>query len=185
MISHKLESLALKHFSLTSKLAECIGKKSFSLHTLCLKSCIIANDASTALVHSLQSPHCVLHTLELSDALQDKKLMTYRVPSAFLKNCSLKRCILRFQGASDLKHLVSGLKDNNTLDELWVLEEPFVEFSSDFHHSRNDKFRDLIRMVNDNASIKLLKLSSVYERVSETLNIRPSLMINCVRQSSQ
>ena len=106
--------------------------------------------------------------------------MTYGVPNALLKSCSLKRCILRFKYSSQLKHLISGLKDNNTLDELWVLEEPFLMSRSDFHHCSDDEFRDLICVVNDNTSIKLLKLSSVYERVSEELNIRSSLQIDYV-----
>ena len=87
IISHKLESLKLKSFHLTWTWAQSVGNKSFSLHTLRLKHCTIPDATSTALIHSLQSPHCVLHTLKLSNAgLFDKDAIEEQwVPNTLLE----------------------------------------------------------------------------------------------------
>ena len=184
MISHKLESVKLCNFSLTSTWAQFVGKKSFSLHTLHLKSCIIPSDASTALIHSLQSPHCVLHTLELSNAGEYEDEIKYsRVPDTLLGvlvSGSLKRCFLRLNDLSGIEHLISGLKGNNTLEELWVLEEPLLMSWNENHYYNETEFRNLISVVNSNTSIKHLKLSYAYKNVSEKLNIRPSLKVDYV-----
>ena len=118
------------------------------------------------LIHSLQSPHCVLHTLELSNAGETEDMINNsRVPNTLLEvlvSCSLKRCILRLNDLLGIEHLINGLKGNNSMEELWVLEEPLLEFWLQLHRYRDDtEFQDLIRVVNDNTSIKHLKLSSV------------------------
>ena len=51
---------------------------------------------------------------------------------------------------------------------------------NDYPCFRKDEFQYLICVVNDNTSIKYLKLSSLYKSVSENLNIRPSLKIDYV-----
>ena len=66
------------------------------------------------------------------------------------------------------------------MEELWVLEEPCIEDSSDYPHFYDTESQDLIRVVNDNTFIKHLKLSSRYKKVSKSLDIRPSLKIDYV-----
>ena len=80
-ISHKLESLKLSCFSLTPTLAQCVSIEHNALHTLELFHCTFPDDACSALVHSLQSPHCVLETIHCHHYLhcpsKSESLYTY------------------------------------------------------------------------------------------------------------
>ena len=74
MISNSLEFLKVHEFTLTPTLTRCVGLESSALKTLKLEACDIPEEASTALIHSLQSPHCVLQTFELTGVSVKPKL---------------------------------------------------------------------------------------------------------------
>ena len=115
MISCKLESLLLSHVTLTPKLARCVGMESTALCMLALLKCDIPDNACSALIDSLKSPHCVLETIKLYAAFSHDLLQVLGCSSS-----SLKRCILTLDYASELPHLIRGLKGNKTLEELTV-----------------------------------------------------------------
>ena len=173
-ISCKVESLQLTELTLTPALAKCVGIEHNALHTLVLHSCEIPADASTALVRSLQSPHCVLETIEL-DCKHDSSKIPDSVVEAIASCHTLKRCsMINFKG-SILEHFVAGLKKN----ESRVLEELTMCCNS---HGPHEHISELICVANEWSSIAKLRLSSFLKYFVHQLdiNFREDLIIDYI-----
>ena len=172
-ISHKVESLQLTELTLTPFLAQCVGVEHNALHTLVLYSCKIPDDAGTALVRSLKSPHCVLETIKLTPKLDSQYSKNPdSVVEAIASCCSLRRCsMINFDG-SIVEHFVTGLKKN----ESRVLEELTMTCNS-WCDSDNKHFNELIRVANEQASIKKMQLSPCFKGFVHQHDIRDDLII--------
>lgn len=196
-ISHKLESLKLSCFSLTPTLAQCVGMEHNALHTLELHYCTFPDDVHLALVHSLQSPHCVLEAIhcQLYTVGQIHRNMPdhCRIPDELVKgigSChSLKLFNLLNIVSSAIEHLVAGLKENNmkTLEALTIVISkvfnPWKSCAQDDEHF--ESFDELIRVVNEQSNITRIKLSNDFQKVihDHRHNIRDDLIIEFVKLS--
>ena len=176
-ISRKMESLQLTELTLTPALAECVGIEHNALHTLVLHSCKIPNDAGTTLTHSLQSPHCVLETIEL-DCKHDSQYS--KIPDSVVEaiaSCrTLKRCsMINFNGSSIIQHFVAGLKKN----ESKVLEELTMRCNS---YGQPGHITELIRVANEWSSITKMQLSCFLKDFVRRLdiNFRGDLIIEYI-----
>ena len=176
-ISCKVESLQLTELTLTPALAECVGIEHNALHTLVLHSCKIPNDAGTTLTHSLQSPHCVLETIEL-DCKHDSQYS--KIPDSVVEaiaSCrTLKRCsMINFNGSSIIQHFVAGLKKN----ESKVLEELTMRCNS---YGQPGHITELIRVANEWSSITKMQLSCFLKDFVRRLdiNFRGDLIIEYI-----
>ena len=173
-ISSKLESLSISCFALTS---DPFKRKNNSLKTLKLCSCDISDDACVALVHFLQSPHCVLETFELYDPHH----LQYGIPDKLLEGIgsshTLRRCVLDRCSGSIVRHLVAGMKKSKSqscLEELTVICSSCSEYDYEY-------FNKLIRVVNKRNTITLLNLNYFFEEFVRNHDIRSSLTVhtNC------
>ena len=173
-ISRKMESLQLTELTLTPALAECVGIEHNTLHTLVLYSCEISNDAGTTLVHSLQSPHCMLETIEL-DCNHDSSKTPDSVVEAIASCRTLKRCSMINFERSILEHFVAGLKKNKSQ----VLEELTMHCNS---YGRLEHISELIRVANEWSSIRKMRLSSFLKDFVRQLdiNFREDLIIDYI-----
>ena len=171
-ISCKVESLQLTEITLTSALAECVGIEHNALHTLVLHSCKIPDDAGTALANSLQSPHCVLETIEL-DHKHDSSKIPDSVVEAIASCRTLKMCSMINCEDSILEHFVAGLKKNKSrvLEELTMCVNSF---------SSPGNVSELICVANEWSSITKMRLSSFLNNFVHQLdiNFREDLVIN-------
>ena len=188
VISCNLESLLLSRVTLTPELVECVGRESTALRMLTLHNCDIPDNACSAFIDSLKSPHCVLETIDLHPAISHDYVRVLEVLGS--SSSSLKRCILKLDYTSELPHLISGLKRNKTLVELTVLHVqrrtgmPFMTWIGMFSEEEVSPFIELIRVVDKNTAIKLLTVSSVLESFSSahnlTENCRETLQVQFV-----
>ena len=172
-ISSKVECLDLSWLTLEPDFTQC--EISNCLKRLKLNSCKIPDDASTALVHFLQSPQCVLEEiiLLLPDPYYYDTCSINKLVQETGSNCMLKYCALRCQDDSIVQHLVAGLKESerkSSLETLIVLCE--------YHVKNNCEHCDeLIRVVNEHNTISLLRLSSKFEEFVRKHDIRENLNI--------
>ena len=98
-----------------------IRQQQNNLHTLSLKNCNFTSEDTSSLIHSLQSPHCRLHKLVLYcctiPTTDHTLLITAIVSSTTITH-------LLFIGndidTQSLTALVSGLKQNRTMEELAI-----------------------------------------------------------------
>ena len=171
-ISSKLESLSISCFALTS---DPFAQKEISLKTLKLCSCEIPDVACTALVHFLQSPHCVLETFELSDPHR----LQYGIPVKLLKeigsNRTLKSCVLDCFRGSIVQHFVTGIKKNESPSHL---EKLTVLCSGCCPEYDYEYYNELIRVANKHTAITKLKLNHDFKEFVRKHNIRDSLTID-------
>ena len=170
-ISCKVESLQLTELTLTPALAECVGIEHNALHTLVLYSCKIPNDVSTILIHSLQSPHCVLETIKLAPKHESQCI---KIPDSVVEaiaSCrTLKRCsMINFDG-SIVEHFVAGLNESRVLEELTLTCNWYCK-------SDNKHFNELICVANEQGSIKKMQLSSCFKGFVLQHDIRDDLII--------
>ena len=173
-ISCKVESLQLTGFILTPPLAECLGMEHNALHTLVLYSCEIPDDVGTALVRSLQSPHCVLETIELGPKDSQHSSIPGSLVEAIASCRTLKKCsMIKFKG-SIVEHLVAGLRKNKSQ----VLEELTITCTSYVPSVDNKHFNELIRVANEQSNVKKMYLSSCFIIFVRLHNIRDDLVID-------
>ena len=90
-----------------------------TLHTLSIKRCQLSSEATSALIHSLRSPHCVLSKLMV---YQCKIFLKQTLLAAAIFSCSTIKHYLfdvKHSGYSPpLPEMISGIKYNQTIDEL-------------------------------------------------------------------
>ena len=126
-----------------------------NLHTIMLKQCKVNSEATSSLIHSLQSPHCRLHKLALYDCTipsTDCTLLT----TAIVSSTTITH-LLFFHSDIDtpsLTALISGLKQNRTMEEL-AIDIGSINFTK-------HQFQMLINGVNSSA-LKKLWLQNGYE----------------------
>ena len=180
-ISPNLEVLQLFNLTLTPQLTKC---ETSSLKILKIKSCKTPEDACTALVHFLQSPQCVLEGFllySLEYDYRDSSSIPFALVEAIASNCNLKWCAIKGVDDSFVQHLVAGLKKSkgqSRLEELTVLCELHVKENCDCCN-------ELIRVVNEHDSIKVLQLSHQFEYYRRNHTIRESLAIPEYDRSSK
>ena len=98
-----------------------IGKQQNNLHSLSLGWCTLSSESTSSLIHSLQSPHCRLRKLALYDCTiltTDHTLLT----TAIVSSTTITHLLFidyRIDTPS-LTALVSGLKQNRTMEELAI-----------------------------------------------------------------
>ena len=172
-ISSEVKSLSLSCLTLTSD--HFTLKKQHSLNTLKLYSCMIPDDACTALVDLLQS----LETFELSH-LHRLQCSTDNIPKELWKgigsSCTLKSCVLDGFHGLIVQYLVAGLEKNESLsrlEELTVLCSGFSLGKDDCDH-----YNELIRVVNKHTAVTNLKLTRDFKEFVRKHNIRDSLTID-------
>ena len=132
-----------------------IAQQQNNLHTLSLKKCMLSSEATSSLIHSMQSPHCRLHKLALYHCTiptTDCTLLTTAIAS------STTITHLLFIGydidTPSLTALASGLKQNKTMEELI--------FGSCLYPK--EQFKLLIEGVGSSA-VKILWLDTVYKEL--------------------
>ena len=160
-ISSKLECLELSRLTLTPNLIQS-GDFS-SLTVLKLDSCQIPDDS--ALVQFLQSSQCVLKELSLIRSDHNNKLV-----QGIGSNCTLKVCCIEGYGDVIVEHLVAGLqesKDQSCLEELM--------FKLPIRYSK--QYDELIRLVNEHKTIRLLRLTGNAAKIVRKYDIRENLKI--------
>ena len=181
-ISPNLAVLQLFHLTLTPQLTKC---ETSSLKILKIKSCKIPEDACTGLMHFLQSPLCVLEGFllySLEFHYRHSSSIPFELVEAIASNCNLKWCAIKGVDDSFVQHLVTGLKKSkgqSRLEELTVLCE--------YHEKKNcEHCNELIRVVNEHDSIKVLQLSHQFEYYMRNHDtIRESLTIPEYDRSSK
>ena len=98
-----------------------IGQQQNNLHSLSLKECNLSSEFISSLIHSLQSPHCRLHKLALYDCTfptTDCTLLT----TAIVSSTTITHLLFIDDhiDTPSLTALVSGLKQNRTMEELAI-----------------------------------------------------------------
>ena len=155
-----LEILKIESWTIASFVVpQFIGQQQNNLHTLSLKEYNLSSESTSSLIHSLQSPHCRLHKLALyhcNMCTTDHTLLT----TAVVISTTITR-LLFIDGYIDtpsLTALVSGLKQNRTMEELAFnnscCSASFTE----------EQFRLLIEGV-DSSAVKKLWLRNGYKKL--------------------
>ena len=147
VIPHRLETLKLSQFYLTTNFAKCMGMESFHLHSLKLDCCAFVDPAISAFVHSLNSPNCVLRTLKMWNAYGRE--MYNNPPNEILEalgRSSLKKCVVELTSdvvgirpttiddgddasVSSVEDLIRGLQGNETIEELKIIQRVLSQSS--------------------------------------------------------
>ena len=130
-----------------------------NLHTLTLKECNLSSEATSSLIHSLQSPHCKLHKLALyrcTIPTTDCTLLT----TAIVSSTTITHLIFidKDIDTPSLTGLASGLKQNSTMEEL--------AFNSSLYSAgfTKEQFQLLIEGV-DSSAVKKLWLQNGYKEL--------------------
>ena len=132
-----------------------IGQEQNNLHTLSLFRCNLSSESTSSLIHSLQSPHCRLHKLALywcTIPTTDCTLLT----TAIVSSTTITHLFFIDEhiDTPSLTALVSGLKQNRTMEEL--------AFDSLSRYFTIDEFQ-LLREGVDSSALKKLLLNSSYK----------------------
>ena len=98
-----------------------IGQQQNNLHSLSLKGCNLSSESTSSLIHSLQSPHCRLLKLALYGCTiptTDHTLLT----TAIVSSTTITQLLFidKHIDTPSLTALVSGLKQNRTMEELAI-----------------------------------------------------------------
>ena len=136
-----------------------IGQQQNNLHTLSLRNCNLSSEFSSSLIHSLQSPHCRLHKLALYQCTIPTTDHTLLV-TAIVNSTTITHLLLNDGDidAPSLTALVSGLKQNKTMEEL-ALDTMYVK-----DQFTKEQFQLLIEVV-DSSAVKKLHLRSRYKKM--------------------
>ena len=154
---YSLTDLCLKYSEPNFRYCQIISRQS-NLHSLSLTRCKLSSESTCSLIHSLQSPHCSLHKLALyfcTIPTTDRTLLTTAIVSS-----NTITHLLFFDYSIDtpsLTALVSGLKQNKTMEELAINNS---EFSASF---TKEQFQLLIEGVESSA-VKKPHLDSFYTK---------------------
>ena len=119
-----------------------------NLHTLSLDRCKLSSEATSSLIHSLQSPHCRLHKLALYNCTIPTTDRTLLI-TAIVSSTTITHLLFFHFGIDtpSLTALASGLKQNRTMEELAV---------DDCYGFTKDAFQLLIESVDSSAVQKLI-----------------------------
>ena len=127
------------------------------LNTLSIKGCKLSSEATSTLIHSLRSPHCVLSQMMLDqcDIFDSEKTLL----GAAIFSCSTIKHYMyggRYFGYSvPLTEMISGIKHNQTIKELTIKN---VWCSSP---STDDQIKTLVEAI-DGSAVKNLSLEKSY-----------------------
>ena len=147
-----------------------IGQQQNNLHTLSLYWCNLSSESTSSLIHSLQSPHCRLHKLTLyvcTIPTTDRTLIT----TAIVSSTTITHLLFIDDGIDtpSLTALVSGLKQNRTMEEL-AIDKVLRNFTK-------EQLQLLIEGV-DSSAVKNLHLNSRYkDSLSDCLLSRNDVVI--------
>ena len=178
-ISPNLEALQLFRLTLTPHLTQC---EVSSLRILKINSCKIHDDACTALIHFLQSTQCVLEGFLLctpDSDYRDRCSIPDKLVEAIGSSCTLKWCTIKGRDDSFVQHLVAGLKESKSRSCL--LKALTVQCK--YHAQRKvncEHCNELINVVNEHNTIRLLQLSSSFKEFVGNCNIHDCLNIEYV-----
>ena len=130
-----------------------------NLHTLTLKECDLSSEATSSLIHSLQSPHCRLHKLALYDCTSpttDCTLLT----TAIVSSTTITHLFFIDTDIDtpSLTALASGLKQNRTMEELAVNNSSYTK------RFMKEQFQLLIEGV-DSSAVKKLWLQNGHKKL--------------------
>ena len=89
-----------------------------TLHTFSIKSCKLNSEATSTLIHSLRSPHCVLSKLMLNDC--DIFCFKEALLAGAIFSCSTLKSFLYTRWSFRLTEMISGIKHNQTIKELAI-----------------------------------------------------------------
>ena len=136
-----------------------IGQQQNNLHTLSLTRCKLSSEATSSLIHSLQSPHCRLQKLALHSCTiptTDRIHLT----TAIVSSTTITHLIFTGEeiDTPSLTALASGLKQNRTMEEL------AVNNSSCSESLTKEQFQLLIEGV-DSSAVKKLWLDTFYGKL--------------------
>ena len=152
-----------------------IGLQQNNLHTLSLSYRWLSSEATSSLIHSLQSPHCRLHKLALYHcATTDRTLLT----TAIVSSTTITHLLfIDFViDTPSLTALASGLKQNRTMEEL-----AFDKISSKTF--TKDQFQLLIEGV-DSSAVKKLWLHNGYKKLESDCQLsRDDVVVEWYRYS--
>ena len=178
-ISPNLEVLQLFRLTLTPHLIQC---EVSSLRILKINSCKIPEDACTALVNFLQSSQCVVEEFllySLDSDYRDRRSIPDKLVEAIGSSCTLKWCTIKGRDDSFVQHLVAGLKESTSrsclLKELTVQCKYHDQPKVNYEHCN-----ELINVVNEHNTIRLLWLSSSFKEFVGNCNIRDCLNIKYI-----
>ena len=125
-----------------------IAQQQNNLHTLSLMECNLSSESTSSLIHSLQSPHCRLHKLALCRCTIPTTDRTLLI-TAIVSSTTITHLLFIDNNIDNpsLTALVSGLKQNRTMEEL-----AFQNISENF---TKEQFELLIEGVDSSAVKKL------------------------------
>ena len=135
-----------------------IGQQQNNLHTLSLMGCNLSSESTSSLIHSLQSPHCRLHKLALvccSIPTTDHTHLT----TAIVSSTTITHLLFLDEhiDTPSLTALVSGLKQNRTMEELAINIINTARFTK-------EQFQLLIEGV-DSSAVKKVHLYRGYKKL--------------------
>ena len=135
-----------------------IGQQQNNLHTLSLKRCNLSSKSTSSLIHCLQSPRCRLHKLTLYYCTIPITDHTLLITAIFSSTTITHLLFIDYNiDTPSLTALVSGLKQNRTMEELAINNS---WYSADF---TKEQLQLLIEGV-ENSAVKKLHLYSSYKR---------------------
>ena len=152
----KIRGVLSNYFTLPS--LPFIGQQQNNLHTLSLRQCKLS-EATSSLIHSLQSPHCRLQKLVL-DRCTIPTTDRIHLTTAIVSSTTITHLIFTGEeiDTPSLTALASGLKQNRTMEEL------AVNNSSCSKSLTKEQFQLLIEGV-DSSAVKKLWLDIVYRKL--------------------
>ena len=136
-----------------------IGQQQNNLHTLSLKQCNLSSESTSSLIHSLQSPHCILHKLALYRCSIPTTDCTLLI-TAIVSSTTITHLLFidELIDTPSLTALVSGLKQNRTMEEL-----AFNKFYVNVQFTK-EQFQLLIEGV-DSSAVKKIHLYHDYKKM--------------------
>ena len=118
-----------------------------TLHTLSIRRCQLSNEATSALIHSLRSPYCVLSKLILNQHNSIFFYLKQTLLATAIFSCSTIKCFMYgLEHSTSLIELISGIKHNQTIGEFAIKN---LRFYSD------DDVKTLVEAIDSSAVKKL------------------------------
>ena len=136
-----------------------IVSKSIYLHTIVLNNCTLSGEVTTSLIDCLRSSSCVVHKLVLHLLHFFRDTDCDRLTTAIVKSTTIRKLLFTNLKASSLEGLASGLKQNETMEEIAV-----ASTLADF----KDHLPNLIKTVNSSSAVETLWLSDSYSKMYDS-----------------
>ena len=158
LFSHMLEVCKINDTRFSYSIPLFFELRQNNLHTLSLTDCNLSSESTSSLIHSLQSPHCRLHELALNSCTIPTTDHTLLI-TAIVSSTTITHLLLIDEhiDTPSLKALVSGLKQNKTMEELAINNS---KYSASF---TKEQFQLLIEGV-DSSAVKKVHLDIYYAK---------------------